>query len=285
MSDLATERAAAMKKRDDEKAEQILRARARHVRQAMGGTGPRARHHTQPKTHEEAARLLFPNLPDDELAKIVAAADEPVDRGRTVSTIETSRVREITKAYLQKNPDATSRDAWNHVLQHGQPTIKEATFPAYIVSDVRKELGISVGSGPKPKSEGALPSRPRPRRRDEAERPKPSKKERLERLKRRAATQAVDDDVRTGASAPKTNGNGGHAPALPVADEAGDTTAGVMLELVEPRRMAFQDGDRITIEIGGEKLDARRMGGRWTCDVGDSVLEGFLGRVLAGVGR
>lgn len=279
--DFAAERAVVLERRDKEKTESILRARARHCRQLM--VEPRTSlQMPAPKSVEEAARRLFPELPEHELAEIIERANEPEDRGRTVSTISTDTVKDITRKFLKANREAGARDAWQHVLQHGQPVIKESSFKVLVVTPVRKELGITVGSGVKPRTVGEpLPSRPRPRRRENAPaRPEPSKKERADRLLR-ARRAAGEASAETPASAPKKNGKP-RAPATAVAPMES-------VNLVGPaptqRPSPFSDGDAITLQLSGEKLEARRLGGRWLVDVGDSVVEWLLSRALVGAGR
>jgi hypothetical protein len=277
MSDFATERAAVLERREKEKGEQLLRARVRHCRQLMAE--PRTSlQMPAPKSIEEAARRLFPALPEHELAEIIAAANEPVDRGRTVQTIATSVVKELTRKFLEANREAGARDAWQHVLQHGQPVIQESSFKVLVMTPVRKELGITVGSAVKPRTVGEpLPSRPRPRRREETSaRPPVSKQERAARLK--AKRSAVEASAETPAPAPKKNGK-----------HRARTTAVAPMEpvnLVAPepaqRPSPFSDGDAITLQLSGEKLEARRLGGRWLVDVGDSVVEWLLARALVG---
>jgi hypothetical protein len=273
MTDLATERAAVMEKRDQQKAEALLRARVRHCRQLM--VEPRTSlQMAAPKSIEEAARRLFPELPEHELAEIIAAANEPEDRGRTVQTIATSVVKDLTRKFLEANRDASARDAWQHVLKHGQPTFQESSFPAF-VSGIRKDLGISMGSGPKPKSDGPLPSRSRARQRDQV--PAVSKQERAARLKaKRAAVEASAE-----APAPKKNGKTPRKlPTTAVAQRVPEASAPAQVPLGEPALIT-----RVAIDIGGETIEARRREGGWTVDVGDGAADWFLRRMLAGAGR
>lgn len=267
MTDFATERQDARDRRERDKDEHYLNVRARHCRQGLAeGVAP---------SLEAVARHLYPTLADAEIARLVERASIPPDRGRTVSTIETSIVKDITRKFLEANREATAREAWQHVLKQGQPTFQESSFPAF-VSGIRKELGITMGTGPRPKTEGApLPSRPRPRRREQPTPPAPSKRERAARLlKKREAVEAP----------PAANGHTPRAKATAVARRLKpDVPAAPPPSPGRPT--PFSDGDEISLQLSGEKLEARRLSGRWQIDVGDSVVEWLLGRVLMGAGR
>jgi len=56
-----------------------------------------------------------------------------------------------------------------------------------------------------------------------------------------------------------------------------------------PANGRFHDGDRLLVEIGGEKLDARRADGRWLVafegSVEDELVGQLMGRMVGGVGR
>lgn len=167
--DLATERAESRGRTEKVRRKELLSSRAHACVHALieQSFDPRDR---IPRTLEEAAEQLYPLLTPQERAEIVERANVPRDRGRPVTTIPTSMVRDLTRAFLKEHPGATASETWRHVLKHGQPTM-QAQSHAALVSEVRKELGIATGRGPRPKSTGPAPSRPRPQQREKGAAP------------------------------------------------------------------------------------------------------------------
>lgn len=90
--DLAAEREASRARREAARHEQRLRSRVRACRQELvAEDGHYPLNKRRPRTIEEAARMLWPNMPDEEVAAIVAAAEQPVDRGRPVTVLTTQQ--------------------------------------------------------------------------------------------------------------------------------------------------------------------------------------------------
>ena len=247
--DLSAEREASRARREAERDELMLNARARNCRTALAERSRNGEGRI-PKTLAEAARMLYPQLDDAQVARIVERAQEPQQGVRHVTPITTNQVREIARAYLQEHRTATGREAYQHVLRQGQPTISEGSFATLVMTPLRKELGITKaerptgGTAAKRKAGGA---RKRPAETAPPPRPKPE--------------------------APEQAG-----PA-PVPARRHETPAPELGEIATANGR-FQDGDRILIEKGGERLEARREDGRWSLEFDGRADDGLVARIM-----
>lgn len=133
--DLEAERAASLSRTTAARDASLLRIRASALRNEPG-----------PGTLEDRARRRWPNWSDEKVAAVVAAAMEPVDRGRHVPEEEfmltKEQVLKHASDYLKANPDAMPAAVWSYVLEHGTPKVTEASFKTYHIYKVRVALGL-----------------------------------------------------------------------------------------------------------------------------------------------
>jgi len=263
---LEAERARALERREEQRLGVQLDSRARMCRRELLATrrdsGPMVRR--PPSTLQEAADQLYDYLPEGERAAIVARAEELGKQhgGRRVAPLTTQQTKDIAKAYLAEHRTATSGQVYDHVVKQGQPSMQRQSFQSAVMPALRKELGITDEERPGPSTLGGAP------------------RKKVAGAKKRPASEAPPPP-RTALPAPTPEG-------VLAAAENGQP-APVREERAEVEPGDFADGDRILVEVAGERLDARRAGGRWSVkfdgSLDDVSMARLLGRVVAGVGR
>jgi len=265
---LEAERARVREKREEQRLAAQLDTRARMCRREVLATrrdaGPMVKR--RPSTLQEAADQLYDYLPEEDRAAIVARAEELGKRhgGRHVAPLTPQQTKDIAKAYLAEHRTATSGQVYDHVVKQGQPSMQRQSFQSAVMPALRKELGITSEERPGPPH---LPSRPK---KNGGAKKRPSAAEPL--------ASPRPEPVAEKPAAP-----------LPARRDELAAPAPTPGEVAPMRDGDFADGDRILVQVAGERHDARREGGRWSVEFDGSLddvsMARLLGRVVTGVGR